>query len=699
MPPETGESPLRGGEPIRASRQPDAGRGRDGEPTSGSGRVRNGRPDGGQGGSNGRMSSVVPTLSAEFSDELRAARRRVAVLEEANRAIQESMDRITRLSSFSEGLDRSVSIDDVAELLFEEVRGILPLEGMLLAVVDADGQEFHALKTDPPAGAPIAHQEFNAQLAAGMFGWAMGLRRPTMVSAIHLGANLILVPLATARRAVGMLMVGTSLAADAVEQQHLTLAAVVARQAAECIHNLWLAEDIRRQNEAGRLAAEAAIARRVADLGLLVETASTLSVTLERDAALRFLVEATCRHLGVRTVAISLRGAGGRLTTAYSTGVAGGCVSEPDCAAGEACPLEYVARERAALVIPQVAVDPRATMCGLLQPAGDGSFLGVPLVARDRAIGVLSVMTDRPREFSTEEVALILGLAAQGASAIENVRLFTDVQGQMEQQQRALARLVQSAHLASVGLLAGGVAHDINNPLCIISNHLQLLRLRREPIPPDVDAALGSIETSVRRIAGSIDALLEYARVRPGERQRTDLNEAMRRILLLLQYHPLCRRVSVVMDLQADLPAVALDRAAWEQVILELVTNAREAMSEGGRVLICTRLLGSRPERPGIQPGGGAHGEIPWVEIAVQDEGPGIAAEELSRVFDPFFTTKAAKRGMGIGLKICRDIVGEHGGSLRVERGTPTGTRVAIEMPALPNDARGDERTDPAADA
>jgi signal transduction histidine kinase len=200
----------------------------------------------------------------------------------------------------------------------------------------------------------------------------------------------------------------------------------------------------------------------------------------------------------------------------------------------------------------------------------------------------------------------------------------------------------------------------------------------------------------VRRIAGSIDTLLEYARVRPGERQRTDLNEAMRRILLLLQYHPLCRRVSVVMDLQADLPAVALDRAAWEQVILELVTNAREAMSEGGRVLIGTRLLGSRP---GIQPGRGAHGEIPWVEIAVQDEGPGIAAEELSRVFDPFFTTKAAKRGMGIGLKICRDIVGEHGGSLRVERGTPTGTRVAIELPALPNDARSEERADPAGDA
>jgi two-component system NtrC family sensor kinase len=349
--------------------------------------------------------------------------------------------------------------------------------------------------------------------------------------------------------------------------------------------------------------------------------------------------------------------------------------------------VEWVAGKRTSLVIPRVAADARASGCRLLQNAGAASYVGVPLVARDRAIGVLSVMMDTAREFSAEEVALLRGLAAQGASAIENTRLFADVQGRMDEQQRALARLVQSAHLASVGLLAGGVAHDINNPLCIISNHLQLLRLRKEHLPPEMDAALTSIEGSVRRIAGSIEALLEYARVRPGERQRADVNEAMRRILLLLQYHPLCRRLSVVTDFATELPPVELDRAAWEQVILELVTNAREAMAEGGRVHIRTRPLGSRPAR-------GGSGEVAWVEVSVEDDGPGIAPEEVSRIFDPFFTTKSVKRGMGIGLKICRDIVDEHGGSLRVEPGTPAGTRVVIELPGAPPESPLDDATD-----
>jgi signal transduction histidine kinase len=613
----------------------------------------------------------VPVLSDDFSDELQAARRRVAVLEEANRAIQESLDRITRLSRFSEGLERSLNIADVGELLFEEVREILPCEVMLLALVDRANQAFQPVKVDPATATATAQLEMEAQIASGLFGWAVGLRRPTMVSAVRLGANLVLVPLATGRRTVGMLMVGTPLAADAVEQQHLTLAAVVARQAAEVIDNLWLTEDIRLQNEGRRLAAEEAAARRVADLGLLVETAGALSETLERDTALRFLAEATCRHLGVKTVAVSLVEPDGRLGAAYGTGLANAHPRASRCEPGHPCPLEWVVRHRKPLVIPQIATDPQAMECSLLREACAVSFLGVPLVARDQVIGVLSAMIDSPREFATEEVALVTGLAAQGASAVTNARLFADVQGRMEQQQRALARLVQSAHLASVGLLAGGVAHDINNPLCIISNHLQLLRLRGEQVSPDVKGALDSIEASVQRIAGSIEALLECSRVRPGERQPTDLNEAMRRILLLLQYHPSCRRLSVGTDLGAGLPLVDLDWAAWEQVMLELVTNAREAMTEGGRVRIATRRLAQSNEAAAPA----------WVQVVIEDEGPGISPDELSRIFDPFFTSRRAKRGMGIGLNICRDIVNEHGGRMRVESDGETGTRVVIDLP------------------
>ena len=622
-----------------------------------------------------RLSTVAPSLSADFSEELRSARRRVNVLEEANRAIQESVDRITRLSVFSGQLDRSLTITDVGDLLFEELQTILPAEVMLLALVDPAEHSFRPFRVAPPAAAPAAQREMEAQIASGMFGWAVGLRRPTMVAAAQAGSTLILVPLATVRRTVGMLQVATHLPADRVEQRHLTLAAVLARQAAECIDNLWLAEDIRREHEARQRGAEDAAKRRLADLGLLVETANSLSATLEQEEALRFLVEATCRHLEVATVALSILEPDGRLKSVASVGVRGECLSASGMPACDGCPLEGVVRQREALVIPRVAEDPGAKGCALMQAGNVASFLGVPLVARDRVIGVLSVMTDIPREFRAEESALLTGLAAQGGIAIENARLFTDVQDRVRQQQQALARLVQTAHLASVGLLAGGVAHAINNPLCIISNHLQLLRLRREPLPPGVETALASIEASVGRIAGSIDTLLEYAQVRPGERKPTDFTEVVRRILVLLHYHPLCRRMSIVTDLESDLPAVNLDRAAWEQLILELVTNAREAMGEGGRVRICTRRLVAIPGMVSPDPG------LEWVEMAIEDDGCGISSEDLPRVFDPFFSTKASSRGMGLGLKICRDIVEEHGGRLFVESDDRQGTRVVIHLP------------------
>jgi signal transduction histidine kinase len=626
-----------------------------------------------EGGAAPEWRGVAPVLSAEFVEELQGAQRRVAVLEEANRAIRDSMDRMARLSSFSEGLDRIVNLEDVADLLFGEMRGILPVTFLLLAVTDPADPPYRAVRVEPAEAAAEAAGEMAAQIRSGMFDWAMRLRRPTVIAAEALGRNVILLPLATARRAIGVLMAGTALETEAVEQQHLTLAAVLARQAAECIHNLWLSEDIRRQHDAGRRAAELAAARRLADLGLLVETAGTLSGRLEEAAALQVLVEATAVHLGVQRVAISLLEPEGGQRIAAGRGLPEAWLADVPRHTEPDCPLDQVARHRQAVSLADTRRDPQGR-CELLQQAGAAAYLGVPLVARDQVIGVLSAMTDTPREFTAEETALLTGLAAQGAIAIDNAHLFADVQGRMEQQQRALARLVQSAHLASVGLLSGGVAHDINNPLCIISNHLQLLRLKRGQLPPEVETALTAIEASVRRIAGSIEALLDYSRVRPGERQPTDVSEAVRRILQLVQYHPLCRRMSIATDLTPDLPPVNLDRTAWEQVMLELITNAREAMSEGGRVWLGTRMIGQAP------PGAAAGGD-PWVEVLIEDDGPGIPAEDLPRIFDPFFTTKSNKRGMGIGLTICRDIVTAHGGILSVGAGEQ-GTRVTIQLPS-----------------
>ncbi|MFB3819144.1 MAG: sensor histidine kinase [Candidatus Methylomirabilales bacterium] len=533
--------------------------------------------------------ALARRLSADFTDELQNARRRVAVLEEANRAIQESLDRITRLSAFSEGLDRSGSVEDVGCVLFEEMRGILPARAMLLALLDADGRAFRPLRAEPAEAEAAVREDLQAQAASGVLAWAVGLRRPTMVAGAQPGANLVLVPLATGRRAVGILLVTTDLPADAVEQQQLLLVAVLARQAAECIDNLLLTEKARRQSEL-------VLARRIADLGLLVETARTVSARLEGAEVLRVVVQAAAQHLGVRAAAIWTRQPDGGFVVASQVGLPAAGV--PDAL------LARVAERRAPVSVAELSGEP-----GAPADPGDG-----------------------------------------------------------EEQQRAVARLVQSSRMASVGLLAGGIAHDINNPLCIISNHLQLLRL--QPLPPRLLEPLATLESCVDRISQSIQTLLDYAQGRPGDRRATDLNESVRRILLLLQYHPVCRRLRVQKDLAPELPLVQLDRGAWEQALLELFLNAREATAEDGRVRVRTRRL----------PGG--PGDADRVQVEVEDDGVGISAEHMPLVFNPFFTTKPAKRGMGIGLKICRDIIEAHGGRLTVEPGAAGGTRVVIQLPA-----------------
>ena len=815
----------------------------------------------------------LPVAMPEYLRELEDARRRLDVLEEGNRAFQGLVHRIGCLSAFSEGLGRSGSPEEVADLLFEEVRGIIPVEVALLALQgDGDGsiQPFRTL--GPADAAEPAQRELEAQLIAGLPQWALEARRPTMVAAQHLGGHLVLVPLVTASRPVGLLLLGTTLRAEAITQEQVVLVAVAARQAAERLENLRLTEELRQQNLALRKAAEAAQARRVADLGLLVEAARTVSGPLDPESVLQVLTEETCRHLNVRVVSIALVDGEGRLRIAASTGLPPECLDCLEVAGGNGGFPEWVADHSTPLAIPDVWADPQQRCCEVGREAGLRSFLGVPMVARERTIGVLSVMTDARRDFGPDEVALLSGLAAQGALAIENARLHgqalrrseelgallrasrsvmadlglgeilqrivgeaariaetphvkvllvdrgtrrlqlgavagrppellegfglsvgsglsgivaatgeplfvadcqrdprnlyadqdralglvtylglpilvreavvgvltfntdrarsytleeltylasfadqaavaienarlvEDLQRRVAEQQRAMARLVQTARMATVGLLAAGVAHDVNNPLCVISNHLQLLRLRHPSLPEEADTALQAIEGGVQRIAARIQALLEYARGKPGERTWHHVNETVERVLGLLQSHPLYRRLTITTDYGADLPPVEMDRVAWEQVLLELLGNAREAMPGGGSVWIATRRV-TASESADPWNGGAANTCTPpaspqstnppihqstsfpaggdWVEVTIRDDGPGIASDDLPCIFDPFFTTKGTPGGMGLGLTIARDLVAEHGGGLRVESDGRQGTRVVIHLPAF----------------
>jgi signal transduction histidine kinase len=234
-----------------------------------------------------------------------------------------------------------------------------------------------------------------------------------------------------------------------------------------------------------------------------------------------------------------------------------------------------------------------------------------------------------------------------------------------------IPRLALVARMASVGCLATGVAHEVNNLLCALSSQLQVLQLHEE-LHPDLTPALEAMEGWVRRAAERVEALLEYALRPSGTRSQVDLPAVTSRMLRLLQGSARFRHLDLFTDFAPTLPPLELDEAAWEQVVFELAANAAEAISSRG----CLRVRAR--QRPGNCPPSPLGG----IEVTFEDDGPGIPAEHVSRLFEPFFTTKAEGEHPGLGLTIVRSILRDHQGEIRVEANQPSGTRVVIRLPA-----------------
>ncbi|AMV71711.1 nitrogen fixation transcript antitermination sensor histidine kinase [Desulfuromonas sp. DDH964] len=410
---------------------------------------------------------------------------------------------------------------------------------------------------------------------------------------------------------------------------------------------------------------------------------------------------------------------------------------------------------------------------------GARSELAVPLIAREKVIGVFNVESPLPGAFAAEDIPPLMAMAAQAAIAIENARLYQNLRrmsgryqelhqlnerilksvnlgiytvddqlkitswnrsiaemsgvseeealgrdlfalfpgleeegfgtrvrrvleqgraenlrlahrnfkGEMRIQKRRLAPLkdgerttgavvivedvtefkrlleqtIQSEKLAEVGRLSAGIAHEVNNPLAVISYAAQLL-LREESLPPYQQELVERVESEVERLKALTGSLLSFSRAQEMVRRSTDVNEVLRDVLRLVRYELSRNHIDLVED-YGDLPWIKADPNKIKQVLINLIMNATQAMGATGRLLVATR------------PVAGAE-----VEVEITDSGPGIPEEIQKQIFDPFFTTKREGEGTGLGLYICRNIVIEHEGRLLVESGAG-GTTFRMVLP------------------
>jgi two-component system, NtrC family, sensor kinase len=222
--------------------------------------------------------------------------------------------------------------------------------------------------------------------------------------------------------------------------------------------------------------------------------------------------------------------------------------------------------------------------------------------------------------------------------------------------------LVQSEKLASLGKMAAGVAHEVNNPLTsILINACLLLETRKPGDPEHESLTLIAEETS--RCAQIVRGLLEFARQTPSQTAHADINEIVERTVQLLEKQASVRNITILKDLDPALPAIDLDRSKMQQVFSNLVINAIEAMPSGGTLRIVSCL--------------GSDGRS--LEVRFADTGIGIPAENLHKIFDPFFTTKSW--GTGLGLAVSYGIIERQGGTIEVESEVGRGTVFKVKLP------------------
>jgi len=231
-------------------------------------------------------------------------------------------------------------------------------------------------------------------------------------------------------------------------------------------------------------------------------------------------------------------------------------------------------------------------------------------------------------------------------------------------------RLMESDRLAAVGELVAGVAHEVNNPLSSISAFAQLM-LRDEALTPTQRDSLEVIKSETMRASHVVKDLLAFARRNEPQREPTDLNAVVARTLRLRGYEFSSNGIEVEQALAPDLPAVLGDARQIQQVVLNLITNATQAMAPlgGGTLTVAT------------------HANDVSVLLDVRDTGAGIPENARAHIFEPFFTTKKEGEGTGLGLSVSYGIVQAHGGELRVESTPGVGTTMEIVLPLDPGAA------------
>ena len=293
--------------------------------------------------------------------------------------------------------------------------------------------------------------------------------------------------------------------------------------------------------------------------------------------------------------------------------------------------------------------------------------VGFPILNEHRVTGVMVFFDRKIRRPDDDLLKMMADIGSRIGLYIEHKQ----VQEEFQRQREALH---QSEKLAAIGTLSAGLTHEINNPLGIITARIDVMLEEADAhgLPAEVKNDLAVLRRNAQRVARIAQGLLSFARQTPAERVPLDLNQVVEETLLLVEKQAAKEGITIARELAAALPPVLGNANQLQQVLLNLINNAREVMARGGVLTVATEVVAGRA---------GA------VRCRVSDTGPGIRPEHLPKLFDPFFTTKPG--GTGLGLSVTYGIVRDHEGVLEVQSELGKGSHFIVVFPALAGTREG----------
>jgi len=410
--------------------------------------------------------------------------------------------------------------------------------------------------------------------------------------------------------------------------------------------------------------AENEIRRRNRELNALNAMAVIATQSFDLDEILNLTLRQVISLLGAEAGSIYLADANEKTFRRRATGGQRSAertrVAEVDLPEGFG---DLVTRSRTDVLTSEYLPHLPARAADFVRADGNSSWVWVLLWSKDKLIGLMSISSSEGRQYTNNDENLLVGIGRQLATTVEKVRLYEETCRAYEDLRRTQEQLLQSEKMSAVGQLISGVAHELNNPLTAILGYAQLLE--SEGLGERATDFVTKLFKQAQRTHRVVQNLLSFARQRKLQKQQVDLRKVMDETLALRDYDLRVNRVKIEREFDETVPAVTADPHQLEQVFLNIVNNAVDAMLEAGKG-------GTLKVRMFAEDGS--------LYTEVHDSGPGI--KEPSRIFEPFYTTKSVGKGTGLGLSICYGIIKEHGGEISARNGEQGGAILAVRLPA-----------------